>query len=72
MKEANVLAELRAWRDNFAREYDYDLSAMAAKLRELDAAAGARVVRGEPRRHTKATPNGKNMLGQPPSDITSA
>ena len=49
MKSGDVLAELRAWRDEFARSHDYDLRAMAAVLREMDAAAGARVVRGEPR-----------------------
>lgn len=50
MKSGEVLAELRAWRDEFARSHAYDLGAMAAVLREMDAAAGARVVRGEPRR----------------------
>jgi hypothetical protein len=55
VKERSILAELRAWRDNLAREHEYDLSAMAAKLRELDAAAGTRVVHGEPRRPTAAT-----------------
>jgi hypothetical protein len=50
VKEQDLLGELRAWRDNFAREHEYDLVAMAAKLRELDSAAGARVVHGEPRR----------------------
>ena len=49
MKSVDVLAELRAWRDEFARSHGYDLRAMAAVLREMDATAGARVVRGEPR-----------------------
>ena len=49
MKDGDILAELRAWRDEFARSLGYDLRAMAAVLREMDAAAGARVVRGEPR-----------------------
>ncbi len=49
MKSGDVLAELRAWRDEFARSHGYDLRAMVAVLREMDAAAGARVVRGEPR-----------------------
>lgn len=50
MKDMNVLAELRAWRDEFARAHGYDVKAMAAALREMDAAAGVRVVNGEPRR----------------------
>jgi len=49
MSNSDLLAELRAWRDEFARSHGYDLRAMAAALRERDAAAGARVVRGEPR-----------------------
>jgi hypothetical protein len=49
MKNQDILAELRAWRDEFARSHGYDLRAMAAVLREMDAAAGARVVRGQPR-----------------------
>jgi hypothetical protein len=49
MKNGDVLAELRAWRDEFARSHGYDLHAMAAALRELDSAAGKNVVRGEPR-----------------------
>lgn len=50
MSDINVLKELRAWRDEFARSLGYDLRAMASALRALDEAAGARVVRGEPRR----------------------
>jgi hypothetical protein len=50
MSGTDALAELRAWRDEFARSHGYDLGAMAATLRQMDAAAGARVVRGEPRR----------------------
>jgi hypothetical protein len=49
MNDGDVIAELRAWRDEFARSHGYDLTAMVAALRELDIAAGARVVRGEPR-----------------------
>ncbi len=52
----DILAELRAWRDEFAREHGYDLAAMAAVLRELDSAAGTRVVRGEPRRPAVVLP----------------
>jgi hypothetical protein len=50
MNDVDVLTELRAWRDEFARSHGYDLGAMAAVLRELDTAAGARLARGEPRR----------------------
>lgn len=50
MSDADIIAELRAVRDEFARSHGYDLAAMRGALREWDAAAGARVVRGEPRR----------------------
>jgi len=56
MRDADVMTELRAWRDEFARSHDYDLQAMAASLRALDEAAGARVVRGEPRRPAAVPP----------------
>jgi hypothetical protein len=59
MRGGDILAELRTWRDEFARSHGYDLGAMVAALRELDAAAGARVVRGEPRRPT-AMPRGES------------
>ena len=49
MNDRDVLAELRVWRDEFARSHGYDLGAMVAALRELDVAAGERVVHGEPR-----------------------
>ena len=50
MNGVNILAELRAWREEFARSHGYDLGAMAAALRELDDAAHERILRGEPRR----------------------
>jgi hypothetical protein len=56
MSGADVLKELRAWRDEFARSHGYDLGAMAAALRELDGTAGARVVRGEPRQPAAVRP----------------
>ena len=58
MSGEDILTELRAWRDEFARSHGYDLGAMAAALRELDGAAGARVVRGEPRRPVAVPPEG--------------
>jgi hypothetical protein len=59
MRGGDILVELRAWRDEFARSHGYDLRAMAAALRDMDAAAGDRLVRGEPRRPT-TTPRGKS------------
>jgi hypothetical protein len=45
----DVLVELRAWRDEFARSHGYDLRVMEAALREIDGAAGQRVVSSKPR-----------------------
>ena len=50
MSNEDVLVELRAWRDEFARSHGYSLRAMAAALRDHDIAAGQKLVRGEPRR----------------------
>ena len=50
MKDRDILAELRAWRDEFARSHGYDLKAIAATLSKLDRASKGGVVRGTPRR----------------------
>ena len=49
MKNDDLLGEIRAVREQFAREHRFDVRAMAAALRELDLAAGTRVIRREPR-----------------------
>lgn len=51
-------------RDEFARSHGYDLHAMAAALRELDSAAGQKVVRGEPRRLEAGKPMATRMPNQ--------
>lgn len=56
MSDRDILTELRAVRDEFARSHGYDLAAMGAALRARDAAVGARVVRGEPRRPVPGAP----------------
>jgi hypothetical protein len=64
VSNGDLLAELRAWRDEFARSHGYNLRTMAAALCELDSAAGGRVVRGEPRRPEAVLPPGaKNGKG---------
>ena len=54
MSNGDVLVEVRAWRDEFARSHGYSLRAMAAALHDLDIAAGQKLVRGEPRRPVTA------------------
>jgi hypothetical protein len=68
----DFLAELRAWRDEFARSHGYDLGAMAAALRAMDAAAGARVVRGEPRRPIALPPRGSSPPNKAPQQTGAA
>ena len=50
MRTGDMLAELRAWRDNFAKSHGYDVHAMAEALRVLDCAGERQVIHGEPRR----------------------
>jgi hypothetical protein len=58
MKDVDVLAEIREWRDEFARSHGYDLAAIAAAIREADGSVRDRLVPGEPRRPTvPSTPN---------------
>ena len=50
--ERDALADIRAWRDEFARQHDYDLAAMFRTLRKLEAeyaAAGWKFASGTPR-----------------------
>jgi hypothetical protein len=49
MIDRDILAELRAWRDEFAKSHGYDMAAMVAPLRERERAAGTKVIRGEAR-----------------------
>jgi hypothetical protein len=63
MSNGDVLLELRAWRDEFARSHGYDIHAMAAALRELDSAGERKVVHGEPRR--PVAPRTPNQALQP-------
>lgn len=58
MRTKDLLADLRAWRDEFARSHGYDVHKMAEALRALDTAGERKVVRGEPRRPVAVrTPN---------------
>ena len=36
MSNGDILLELRAWRNEFARSHGYDIRAMSATLSELD------------------------------------
>jgi hypothetical protein len=69
MSNGDILAELRDWRDNFALSHGYDLGAMVEVLQELDRLAGARVIRGTPRRPVTVLPRGirepNQVLQQP-------
>lgn len=65
MRNGDILAELRAWRDEFARQHDYDVGAMTAVLRKLDRTAGMKVIRGEPRRPVAELPQGMSTPNEP-------
>ena len=55
MNEPDLLAEIHAWREEFARKHGYDLSAMVASLRAFEQTMSERMVRGSPRRPTLTT-----------------
>ena len=50
MNDGDVLAEIRSWRDEFARSHGFDVHAIAAVLRALDTSGERKVIHGEPRR----------------------
>ena len=52
MIERDTLADLRAWRDEFARAHGYDLAAMVTTLRAMKLLSGEKLVRGSPRQPT--------------------
>ena len=55
MSNEDILSELRAWRNEFARSHGYDIRAMSATLSQLDNACELKVVRGNPRQPAPAT-----------------
>lgn len=55
MSNGDILSELRAWRNEFARSHGYDIRAMSATLSELDNAGERKVIRGNPRQPAPAT-----------------
>ena len=55
MSNEDILSELRAWRNEFARSHGYDIRAMSATLSQLDNACERKVVRGNPRQPAPAT-----------------
>jgi len=55
MSNEDILSELRAWRNEFARLHGYDIRAMSATLSQLDNAGERKVVRGNPRQPSPAT-----------------
>lgn len=50
MNEDDVVREVRAARDQYCRQFEYDLGAMVRDLREQERAGGRPVVRLSPRR----------------------
>ena len=72
MSNGDILSELRAWRNEFARSHGYDIRAMSATLSELDNAGERKVVRGNPRQPAPATtPNQSVHLTKAPISVSS-
>jgi 4-hydroxyphenylpyruvate dioxygenase-like putative hemolysin len=70
VNDVDLLAEIRAWRDEFARSHGYDLEAIAAAIRDADRAVATRLVHGEPRRPAVHSP--PNQTLQPTRPATAA
>jgi len=61
MSNEDILSEIRAWRNEFARSHGYDISAMSATLSQLDNAGERKVVRGNPRQPAPATTHNQSL-----------
>ena len=71
MSNGDILLELRAWRNEFARSHGYDIRAMSATLSQLDNACERKVVRGNPRQPAPATtPNQSVQLTKAPISVS--
>ena len=71
MSNGDILLELRAWRNEFARSHGYDIRAMSATLSQLDNACERKVVRGNPRQPAPATtPNQSVHLTKAPISVS--
>jgi hypothetical protein len=66
MSDVDIVAQLRAWRDEFAKSHGYDIHAMAAAVRAFDCGQ-RKIVHGEPRR-----PVVTRIPSQPPPTDASA
>ena len=55
MIHESIIDEVRAIRDQFAKEHDYDIAAIFMALRELDASGGRHHVTLPPRRVNEPT-----------------
>ena len=53
MMEDDILREIRAFRDEYARQFGYDIAAMGRDLREQQRTCGRQVVSFPPRRPSK-------------------
>ncbi len=61
MNEDDVLREVRAARETYARLHNFDVRAMVADLRARDLAGDWPVVRRAPRRPVVVTPSNKTL-----------
>jgi hypothetical protein len=62
MNEDDVVREVRAARDEYCRQFGYDLGAIVRDLREQERAGGRPVVRLSPRRPVRV---GREVAGEP-------
>lgn len=77
MKDVDPIDEIRAWRDEFARSHNYDISAMFATLKKWEQESGKTFVRGTPRPYVPvvvvplAVPESSDTPAEPAPDTAS-
>ena len=74
MTRDTIVDEVRAFRDEIAREYDYDIGAIFAALRRMEAASQGHRVSLAPRSISPRSPDGTSRAADRPvvaADIAS-
>ena len=49
MTQDTIIQEIRKYRDEYARKFDYDIDAMGRDIRKRQARSGRKIVKGSPK-----------------------
>jgi hypothetical protein len=67
-----MVEEVRAFRDEIAKEYDYDIGAFFAALQEMEATSSGHHVSLAPRTITERSPDGSSRAADQPGGAAGA